>query len=281
MIDQNTLKTYVQVAETLNFSVAAARRNTVQSAVSAQIAKLETELQRKLIERGRGKKMRLTSEGEAFLVYARRILALSEEAVEAVQAAHSQRIVRLGTTVTLAMSVVSDVLSAFAELVPDVQIHIQCDRSDALLGRLEADEIDIAFMIDQGKHAGQRFVHSQPLVWVSGPEFEPRFSTPVPLAFQTDGRDLRRYAFEALDASGQAGQIAHLSPHPIGVRAFVLAGLALTVMPKAAVTPPLQIVAQHLDLPPLSSIALSAYVTPGEKRDEISDLINLLQSSVR
>ncbi|WP_170766449.1 LysR family transcriptional regulator [Ruegeria lacuscaerulensis] len=280
MPDLNVLKSFVLAADTLNFSEAAERRNTVQSAVSAHITKLETELQRPLFLRGRGQPMSLTPEGEAFLVYARRILTLSDEAVETIRSARSRRIVRLGTTVTLAMSVVTDVLSAFAAERPDVQLHIQCDRSDTLLNRLDVDDIDIAFMMDQGKRPERNFVHSQPLAWVASPEFSIAKGADVPLAFLTDGRDLRRYTFEALDAVGRRGFIAHLSPHPIGVRAFVQAGLAVTVMPVSTVNQPLRILPTERCLPPLAPVALSAYRSANRNNKDINLLSDLLERSI-
>ncbi|MEM6492028.1 MAG: LysR family transcriptional regulator, partial [Pseudomonadota bacterium] len=73
-MDLNALASFVAAAETLNFSRAAERRNTVQSAISAQIGKLEAELDCRLFDRGRGRAMRLTARGEALLAYARRIL---------------------------------------------------------------------------------------------------------------------------------------------------------------------------------------------------------------
>ncbi len=259
MFDLNSLQSFVLAAETLNFTTAAARRNTVQSAVSAHIRKLETSVGRPLLERGRGQAMRLTPEGEAFLVYARRLLTLSEEAVETVRISGARRMIRLGTTVTLAMSVVSDVLAAFAAAQPDIQIQIQCARSDALLARLEAGEIDVAFMMDQGRFARRMFVHSQPLDWVCSGRFKMPEGPDVPLAFLTDGRDLRHYALRALDEVGRKGCVTHLSPHPIGVRAFVQAGLALTVMPRTTVVPPLQVAPESLSLPGLAPIALAGY----------------------
>lgn len=279
MLDLNALKTFTLAAETLNFTTVAARRNTVQSAVSAQIRKLETSVGRALFTRGRGQTMHLTPEGEALLVYARRLLALSDEAVETVRTSQSRRIIRLGTTVTLAMSVVCDVLSAFAQQCPDIQIQIQCDRSDALLQRLEVGEIDVAFMMDQGRHPGRAFVHSQPLVWVSGPGFIMPEGLVVPLAFLTDGRDLRRYALKALDDAGQSGHIKHLSPHPIGVRAFVQAGLALTVMPQSTVAAPLQIASSIHALPPLAPIALAAYQAQTRVAAEVDMLLQLLEEN--
>ena len=277
-MDQNALKTFTLAAELLNFTAVAHHRNTVQSAVSAQMSKLERDIGRRLFERGRGQTMRLTPEGQAFLIYARRILALSEEAVETVRTSRSRSIIRLGTTVTLALSVVSDVLSAFGRDTPDVQIQVQCDRSDALIDMLDAGDIDVAFMMDQGRHPGRQFVHSQPLVWVSSAGFMLPDEGAIPLAFLTDGRDLRHYALRALDEAGRVGRIKHLSPHPIGVRAFVQAGLALTVMPQTTVVAPLVEADVGLGLPKLLPIALAGYQTHSRHSEGIDRLMRLLET---
>ncbi|WP_300017433.1 LysR family transcriptional regulator [uncultured Roseobacter sp.] len=269
MRDLNALESFVVAAETLNFSLAAELRNTVQSAISAHVRKLEDELGCILFTRGRGRPMHLTPEGEAFVIYARRILGLSDEAVKAVRGARTLRRIRLGTTVTLAMSVVTQALRQFAQVEPDVQIHIQCERSDALLALLDAGEIDVAFMMDQGRRPGRDFVESTALVWVGVAEFDKTSAQEVPLVFLTDGRDLRGYAFEALDRVGRTGFLAHLSPHPIGVRAFVLAGLAITVMPQTAVVPPLVNLGSALELPRLKDVALSLYHDPRKAGQDV------------
>lgn len=260
MRDLNALESFVIAAETLNFSVAAERRNTVQSAISTHIRKLEEELGCLLFSRGRGRSMALTPEGTAFVVYARRILGLSDEAVKAIRGARGRRAIRLGTTVTLAMSVVARALGRYAAAAPEVQIQIQCDRSDALLAMLDAGEIDLAFMMDQGRRPGREFVESTDLVWVAGPGLDPQaLRGDLPLVFLTDGRDLRGYAFDALDRAGRRGYLAHLSPHPIGVRSILQAGLALSVMPRITVEPPLEILDKAAALPRLKSVALSLY----------------------
>lgn len=267
MPDLNAMKSFLIVADTLNFSRAAELRNTVQSAISLHIKKLEDELDCKLFERGRGQSMQLTSEGRAFIAYAQRIMDLNSEAVETIRQTKAVRRIKLGTTVTLAMSVVVDALRAFTDKNESVQIQIDCDRSDALLAKLDAGEIDAAFMIDQGKRTGRDFVENMPLVWVCTDGFELNRNQDVPLAFLMDGRDLRRFAFEALDRVQRTGYLAHLSSHPIGVRSFVLAGLALTVMPKVSVSEPLKIAADIDGLPPLGSLALSFYRKPGFNSD--------------
>ncbi len=260
--DLKELRTFAMLADELSFTQVAARLNTVQSAVSTQINKLESSLGQQLVSRGRGRKVALTPDGEVFLVYAKRILSLTEEAVEAVQTVNARQVLRLGTTVTLAMSLVAETLTTFAKLRPDIQIQIQCDRSDRLLQRLEEGDIDVAFMMDQGRHSLRAFVQSVELAWAASSNFEMPVEGPVPLAFLTDGRDLRRYALRALDAAGMKGRVSHLSPHPVGVRTLVQAGLALSVMPSHTIVSPLVHAKSSLGLPQLASVALAAYQAP-------------------
>lgn len=277
--DTNTLLTFVMVAEDLSFTAVADRRNTVQSAISTQIRRLEETVGQRLVSRGRGMAMHLTPEGEAYLIYARRILALSDEAIETVRTTNARKILRLGTTVTLALSLVADVLRAFSRQRPDVQIQIQCARSDELLRTLEEGEIDLAFMMDQGRHEMRRFVHSMALDWVCAREFDAPDTGAVPLAFLTDGRDLRRYALRALDEAGRRGYVSHLSPHPMGVRSLVQAGLALTVMPRKTIVAPLIRAPETLRLPALQSIALAAYQGLREAANGETDLLTLLSEA--
>lgn len=279
--DLRELQTFASLAEELSFTVVAEKQNTVQSAISAQISKLEARIGQRLVSRGRGKKVALTEDGEVFLAYARRILSLSEEAVEAVQTADARQTLRLGTTVTLAMSIVSQALRRFARLRPDIQIQIQCDRSDQLLRRLEDGDCDIAFMMDQGRHSFRAFVQSMDLNWACSPDFEMPERGPIPLAFLTDGRDLRRYALRALDGAGMKGRVSHLSPHPVGVRSLVQAGLALTVLPERTIAPPLITADNAFGLPPLSPVALAAYKAPQGRGDHGDVLVAQLAEEMK
>lgn len=222
--------------------------------------------------------MQLTPEGAAFLVHARRILGLADEAVKTIRGARGRRTTRLGTTVTLALSILPKVLRSFAQIAPDVQIQVQCERSDGLLAMLEANEIDLAFMMDQGRRPGREFVESTDLVWVAGPNFNVHdMKGDIPLVFLTDGRDLRGYAFEALDRAGLRGFLAHLSPHPIGVRSILQAGLAVTVMPRIAVELPLRVLDERSGLPKLKPVALSVYQSANETGHDNADLIELIR----
>ncbi|WP_179954036.1 LysR substrate-binding domain-containing protein [Denitrobaculum tricleocarpae] len=277
-LDLKELESFVISAETLNFSETAKRRNTVQSAVSSHILKLEELVGQRLFDRKRGQSMRLTAEGEAFVIYARRILNLTDEAIDSIRQSRVQSVIRLGTTSTLAVSVLSGVLEDFALQFPKVRVEVSCDRSAATIRRFDNGDFDLAFITDQGKRPGRLFVENVGLAWVSGPRFSFDPAKSVPLAFLTDGRDLRRFAMNALDNAGQESHIAHTSPDPIGLRALVIANLALTVMPRIAAMAPLKVRSESDGLPSLGRLPISAYQRVGISRKDVEALGRALLS---
>lgn len=277
-IDFGWLESFVVSAETLNFSETAKRRGTVQSAVSTHIVRLEETIGQRLFDRKRGQSMQLTAEGEAFIVYARRILNLVDEAVDSLKRDQTRSVIRLGTTSTLAVSILPGVLEEIAGQFPKLHVEVSCGRSAETITRFDNGELDLAFIVDQGKRPGRLFVQNIDLAWVSGPDFRFDPNESIPLAFLTDGRDLRRFAMNALDKAGQNCHIAHTSPDPIGVRALVAANLALTVMPTLAATPPLKTLSRDDGLPDIGQLPLAAYQRIGVKRMEVEAFGECLQA---
>src|SRR5471030_1052276 len=84
------LRYFVAVAEELSFTRAAARLHIGQPPLSQQIQALEAEVGAQLLERSK-RWVRLTQAGALFLADARRILALSEQAVQTARRASAAR----------------------------------------------------------------------------------------------------------------------------------------------------------------------------------------------
>src|SRR3979409_2728577 len=79
MLDIDLLRSFVSVVDTGGFTRAGERVHRTQSTVSQQIRRLEDTFGCPLLHRN-GKQATPTEEGERLLSYARRILALAEEA---------------------------------------------------------------------------------------------------------------------------------------------------------------------------------------------------------
>src|SRR3954463_4514034 len=95
VLDLDLLRSFVSVVDAGGFTRAGERVHRTQSTVSQQIRRLEGTLGCPLLLRN-GKQVTLTEEGERLLSYARRLLALAEEARDVVARPNGDGIVRLG-----------------------------------------------------------------------------------------------------------------------------------------------------------------------------------------
>ena len=273
-LDIDHLRSFVVAAETLSFSGTGDRRGRVQSAISAHIAKLEAATGRRLFDRGRGRSIALTPAGTDLLRYAQRILRLNEEAVAALSPERSKLALRFGITETHAITLLPRALEAYSGKHPAVEMRIDCDRSEVLLARLDAGDLDVVLVTDQGKRPHRTLVRMVPLVWAAGERFRPDPCSDVPLAFLRDGCGFRRAGLNALDGIGRSGAVVTTCASPIGVRAAVMAGLAVTVIPKTAVAPPLRILGDGDGLPDPGTTALAVYQRLDAHQREIDGLVD-------
>ena len=95
-LDIDTLRSLVAIADTKSFSRAAERLGRTQSAISLRIARLEVLVGHPVIERGRGRMLRLTARGETLVAHARQIIELNERAVASVRQPGSGARIRIG-----------------------------------------------------------------------------------------------------------------------------------------------------------------------------------------
>ncbi|MEM0936980.1 MAG: LysR family transcriptional regulator [Pseudomonadota bacterium] len=149
VLDLKHVESFVAAADATSFSLAADRLGTVQSAVSAHIRALEHHLGMTLLDRGRGRPVALTPDGRAFLAQARRLLDLAEELSDPSRLRPQAQRLRLGTTVTFALSAVANALSSFRSGGHIAEVEVQTARSHALLDMLDTGLIDVAFVLDQ------------------------------------------------------------------------------------------------------------------------------------
>ncbi|HLO19581.1 MAG TPA: LysR family transcriptional regulator, partial [Sphingomicrobium sp.] len=110
MMDIDLLRSFVSVVDAGGFTRAGERVHRTQSTVSQQIKRLEEQLGRPLLQRN-GKQATLTEEGERLLSYARRILALEQEARDVVARPVTDGIVRLGIPEDFAAYRLAELLS--------------------------------------------------------------------------------------------------------------------------------------------------------------------------
>lgn len=137
------LEALVEIDEQGSFSAAATTLGTVQSNVSARIARLERELDVSLIDRGTG---RLTEEGASVALRARRILAEVDAAAADVVALRSEVVgtVGIGVIGTVGRWLVPQLLDVVRERHPHVSLRIVEGTSTTLEPQLASGQLDLA-----------------------------------------------------------------------------------------------------------------------------------------
>lgn len=127
-MEQRQLKYFVTIAEELHYNHAAEKLFVSQPALSQQIQLLEDEIGVELfvkIKRKKLRKVELTKAGEAFLTDAKKILQLSQKAIEnARKIGLQQEIIRLGVYKMLLKERIIEVITLFSSSFPAIEIKI-------------------------------------------------------------------------------------------------------------------------------------------------------------
>lgn len=141
------LRYFIEVAKREHVSEAADALHVAQSAISRQIANLESELGVELFER-EGRNVKLTPIGKLFLTHA-------EVAMKAIEYAKQQidehldperGIIKIGFPTSLASQLLPNVISAFKTKYPNVAFHLRQGSYKFLIDAVKNREIDLAFL---------------------------------------------------------------------------------------------------------------------------------------
>jgi DNA-binding transcriptional LysR family regulator len=242
-LDLDLVRTFVTIAGTGNFTRAAETMRRQQSTISLQVQRLESALGQKLIERT-PRSVRLTSEGETFLGYARRLLDLNDEVVSRVNEPHMQGSVRLGTPEDFATRHLPEVLARFTQAYPAVALEVTCDLTMNLLERFRKGAFDLTLIKRErgATEPGGIRVWREPLVWVAADRDFWSIDGPLPLVVSPTPCVYRKRATEALDKARRAWRIAYTCGSLAGSLAAVKAGLGVTVLAKDMVPAGLHVI---------------------------------------
>ncbi|TBU72037.1 LysR family transcriptional regulator [Pseudomonas daroniae] len=254
LLESDVLKTFVGIAESGSFTRTAAQVFRTTAAVSQQIKRLEETLGRTLFLR-ESRRVRLTSDGEMLLGYARRLLKLNEEAVSHFLVPNLAGTVRFGTAFDIGVGALPELLSQFALSHPAVQVDVSVGRSRELIERLDEGELDLTLINTGNGDADDsrgEIICSEALVWAGRDGGLAIKRSPLPLAVASHGCAWRRAAMDGLDRMGRSYRIAYSSEQCAGQEAALLADLAIAAFPASLVKPPLRrLNQQEHGLPPL------------------------------
>jgi DNA-binding transcriptional LysR family regulator len=141
------LKYFLAVAETSSFTKASERLFISQPSLSVGIQKLEADIGAKLFERGK-KRVLLTSAGKHFLDKAKTILKEYESVKHELQFNFSNcKILKLGILQTLPVVCITQLISQFLKVHPNVVFEQFSGNIVELRNWLERGEIDLAITV--------------------------------------------------------------------------------------------------------------------------------------
>lgn len=143
-MDERLLRYFVVAVEEGNVTRAAERLSISQPALSQQLRRLERDLSAVLLERSK-RGVTLTSAGQAFLPYARRVLQELHEArlvmseVEGLERGH----LTIGTVQSVNINLMPRVVAEFGRRYPGVSINIRELASDQIEPQLARGQFDV------------------------------------------------------------------------------------------------------------------------------------------
>jgi DNA-binding transcriptional LysR family regulator len=257
-LDLDLLRCFARVAETGSFTRAGDQIGRSQSAVSLQIKKLEGLVGRTLIDRTT-RTVSLTRDGELLLSHARSILKAHDAAWADLLEPDVAGLVRLGVPEDFATVHLSDVLAAFAEAHPKVELEVTCDLTLNLIERFESGGYDLV-LVKREPGAPERGVRvwREPLVWVGRDRLVlASDDAPVPLVVSPQPCVYRKRAIEALEAVGRRWRVTYTSTSLAGAQAAVHAGLGVSVLPREMVPPSLTPLGALFGLPALEETEIA------------------------
>jgi DNA-binding transcriptional LysR family regulator len=257
------LRTFVAVVKLGSFAAAATELLCTQSAVTQQMRRLETELGKQLFQKV-GRSKQLTQDGLLLVDYAKRLVALHEEACAAMTSTAVMGDLRLGAPHDITDSILPNLLAELSRSFPGLRVSIHVGRSPHLLQELRRGEIDmtVASFID-APDLRQISLRTSPIVWMCGARFRYDPTQPLPLiVVASDSSQFRNIAIEHLDRSGIPWRITYSSPTVVGVRAAVRAGLGVTARSVEMLGPDLRVMGEAEGLPHLPDVSFRMFLSP-------------------
>jgi DNA-binding transcriptional LysR family regulator len=270
------LESFVTLQQYGSFTAAAQRLGLRQSTVTQHLQKLEKSVGRRLVLRDTHQ-LRLTSDGEALLVYARSMLELNGKAAALFDESRLRGRLRFGASEDVVASRLSGVLEDFIRLYPLVDLELTVALSAELYQMQEAGELDLVLAKRLPCETHGELLYREPLVWLArDPDLLLAREGALPLIAFPPPSLTRRAAQAALDREKRAWRISCTCASLSGLTAAARAGMGVLVQPRSMAPMGLKEVAAGR-LPELGD---AEFVTVA-RRDADPALIKALNTLIR
>ncbi len=267
-LSSDLLRTFISVIEQGGFIKAADFLHKTQSTVSQQIKRLEQEVGVDLFSTD-GRKRVLTNEGEMLLGYARRMLALQDDALASLRISDQSGELRMGVSQGMSEGVLPVLLADFCRANPAVRFNVETGFSVDLNAGFDRGDYDLILTLsmEQGEGKGE-LLGVEPLSWIGAEEWEWSGYRELPLAMYANKCQFRRYSVKALERETIPWRLVYTTTSYQGLMAAVKSGLAVTARPQSAVVEGTELLGDRLGLPTLPNVYSWLRYKPGLKEGQ-------------
>jgi DNA-binding transcriptional LysR family regulator len=269
-LDTSALRAIVAVADAGGVTRAASMLNLTQSAVSMQIRRLEENLGIDLFTRA-ARKMEPSRAGEQLISYARRMLALNDEALMSLAPQAFEQELRLGVPYDIVAPQMPGILKRLSSGWPKMRINLVSSYTKTLKEGFARGDYDLILTTEQRPDPQAEVLASRRLVWVGAGDSSAHEARPLRLAFK-ETCFFRPVAHAALDAAGIPWESAFNGDSEAVVEATVAAGLGVTVRMEGSVPSHCIEWGVEQGLPTLGSSQICLYDS-GQARGELADAL--------
>jgi DNA-binding transcriptional LysR family regulator len=260
MLNPVWLKSFSVVASCRSFTAAGRQLGLKQSSISDHVRHLEQAVASRLLLRDTHS-VALTPAGESMLVHAKLILDALALAELQFRTPRLRGRVRLGTSDDLALGPLPNVLAAFRNTHPDVELELIIGMTGKLYELLDAGGLDLLIgKRREGDRRGTRLFKG-PMEWMCKSGTMLDLGQPLPLVLAAEPSVSRAVVLDTLAKAGIRWEIVCTSSSHSGCLAAARGGLGVTArvsfLSARGLAPPLN-VASLPALPDSEFISLSA-----------------------
>lgn len=237
----DVLRSFVTIVDVGNFNKAGKILGRSQPAISLQIKKLESQVNKKLFAKI-GQSYQVNADGQWLYAQATKILAMNDDVFRHFSHETLRGSLRLGIPSEFASVLLPSIIGQFSQRYPDVSLDVTSALSKNLLSNNQSIKFDLILALvpdlEQLHKADSNLaiehIRLDELVWAGDPARSiPNESLDLVLA--PNGCVYRSRVIEQLKQQTQAWKITYTNPDFYGLMAAIKEGLGITALARSMV----------------------------------------------
>jgi DNA-binding transcriptional LysR family regulator len=257
--DLEQLRTLAAVVDAGSLTAAAPRVFLSQSSVSEQIRKLEERAGQSLLVRSKAG-VSPTKAGVKLLGYARRILAMSDEAFRDLHGETLEGELRLAVTDYFRPGDLTRLLGRLGESYPRVRLHVGILKSDELRAAYARGDFDVGLAmniagVSAAEPRASAVIRRESLAWLGATGMRVARGDLVRLLVLPDTCSLHQFTVALLRRRRVPYALAHVASGVAGLQSALAAGLGVACLNESAICDGVARLATPHGLPALPRVA--------------------------